>query len=504
VLSPQQLAVATPADEIGFGGGLGGGKTNLLIGLAVTQHRNSVVFRSEFTQLRGADGIWDQSVAMIGARGLPNRSVFAWHDLPGGRTLEFAGVRTLDQAIRKWKGRPHDLKGFDEVTEIPESVFRFMLGWLRTSHVGQRTRVVATFNPPLTEEGQWVNRYWAPWLDPHHPNPAKPGELRWFVVDDGKDREVPGPAWGPDRAPAVKVKTPDGELWVKPRSRTFIPSRVEDNPYYMRTGYADVLDALPEELQRLRGGDFHAAMPDDAWQVIPTAWVKLAQARWRPDGHDGAPLTAVGVDPSRGGKDEFVIAPRHDAWVAPLLVHPGKAVPDGPTGAALVARVLDGQVTTPVQVDSGGIGAATVDALRALTGLRVVALNGAEKSRVRDKSGRYGFVNRRAEWHWRMREALDPASGQDLALPPDHQLRADLCAPRWTLTPRGIQVEDKDKIKERLGRSPDRGEAAIYACAQPGEGPLELLFTSPPDVDDLASQVAVLKAQLGVGGNRGG
>lgn len=460
VVSPQQVAVESEADELFFGGGLGGGKTDLLIGLGLTEHFNSVIFRSQFTQLRGADGLWSRSEALVGLRGQPNRSEFMWRGLPGGRTLQFGGVGTMREAL-KWKGRPHDMKGFDEITEFSEAVYRFLIAWLRTSRLGARVRVVATGNPPITEEGQWVIRYWAPWLDPHHPNPAKPGELRWFIVDEaGKDREVPGPAHGPGRAPAVKV----GEKWVRPRSRTFIPSSVEDNPYYMRTGYADVLDALPEELQRMRAGDFAAASPDHQWQVIPTAWVMAAQARWTADGGDTEPLSAVGVDPSRGGQDEFVIAPRHGSWVGPLDAHSAKEAPDGPSGAAMVFRVARGDLAVPVHVDSGGIGAATYDALNALK-MHAVALNGAEKSFERDRTGRYGFVNRRAEWHWRMREALSPDSGQDLALPPDPQLRADLCAPRWTLTPRGIQVEPKERVKYRIGRSPDRGEAVIYACA---------------------------------------
>lgn len=37
--------------------------------------------------------------------------------------------------------------------------------------------------------------------------------------------------------------------------------------------------------------------------------------------------------------------------------------------------------------------------------------------------------------------------------------------PKWRLTPRVIQVEPKEEIKERLGRSPDCGEAVTYAFA---------------------------------------
>jgi hypothetical protein len=64
---------------------------------------------------------------------------------------------------------------------------------------------------------------------------------------------------------------------------------------------------------------------------------------------------------------------------------------------------------------------------------------------------------------WRLREALDPDKGENLALPPDTELKADLCAPRWKLTAQGIQIELKDEVKKRIGRSPDKGDAVILA-----------------------------------------
>ena len=103
-------------------------------------------------------------------------------------------------------------------------------------------------------------------------------------------------------------------------------------------------------------------------------------------------------------------------------------------------------------------------------------MNASESSEAKDMAGVLGFVNQRAEWWWRTREALDPKSGQELALPPDSELRADLCAPRWKLTVRGIQIEAKDEIIKRIGRSPDRGDALVYAHAiktMPGAGVLE-------------------------------
>lgn len=479
LLSPQEAAAESLADELGFGGGAGGGKTDLVIGLAVTRHQNSVIFRKEFTQFQGADGLIARSKQIIGLRGEFNENKHLWHDLPGGRSLEFGAV-AHEKRRSKWQGRPHDLKGFDEVTQISEMLYRFLIGWLRTTTSGQRCRVVSTFNPPSTEEERWVLRYWAPWLDPHHPHPASSGELRWYVVVDDKDIEVD------DGTPLVRggkpgcphlilpehLQCPDchGAI-LRPRSRTFIPSSVEDNPYYLRTGYADTLNAMPEPYRsQLRHGNFLAGVKDDEWQVMPTAWVIAAQQRWTSTGGvdaDGTPvpLTQVGVDPSRGGTAEFVIAKSHRGWIAPLVIHPATAAPTGQAGAALVFKAVLSK-TVPIQIDIGGsAGSSVYDQCRDL-GLQAIDLDGSRASKATDKSKKLHFVNKRAAWHWRMRELLDPDNPDRVALPPDPQLRADLCAARWHPTPRGIRIEEKDEIMKRLGRSPDRGEGVIYACVQ--------------------------------------
>lgn len=499
VLSPQLAALESEADELFFGGSPGGGKTFLLFGAALTRHRNSIIFRRQFTQLRSAEGLIETSRALIGMRGRFNGSM--WRDLPGGRTLEFGSVQH-EQDKEKYKGRAHDLKGFDEIPDFTLSQYRFLGGWLRTSHIGQRTRIIATGNPPTTEEGQWVNVYWGPWLDPSHPNPAKPGELRWYIVDkDGKDVEVPG---------SDRVEM-DGRM-VQPRSRTFIPSMVEDNPIYIATNYTDVLDALPEPLRsQLRFGNFTAAQGDHPMQVIPRAWVVAAQARWRPDGGAGKTLSALGVDPSRGGQDEFAMARRYENWVDTLILHAAKEAPDGHTGAMLVARAVFMDRTVPVQIDvCGEAGPSVYDHAgrkpgggeEAGFGLKAVGLNGARKSTRKDKSGSLKFFNKRTEWHWRMREALDPTSGLEIALPPDSQLRSDLCAPRWELTLTGqIKVELKEEIKKRIGRSPDRGEAVLYAFAQqdkPEHGLIGVGGETGSEVDELERRLAELQKEMGV------
>lgn len=64
---------------------------------------------------------------------------------------------------------------------------------------------------------------------------------------------------------------------------------------------------------------------------------------------------------------------------------------------------------------------------------------------------------------WSLREKLDPASGLKIALPPDEKLKADLASPAYEINARGVVVESKEHLLKRLGHSPDRGDAVVYA-----------------------------------------
>ena len=253
---------------------------------------------------------------------------------------------------------------------------------------------------------------------------------------------------------------------IVPKSRTFIPARLSDNPLLLATGYGATLQALPEPLRsQMLYGDFTAGVGSDPYQIIPRAWVEAANARWAAaNGTDHGPQSGLGVDVARGGSDQTVISPRHGTWFAPLLTYPGSATPDGKSVATLVLAAAQGQPL--VQVDVIGVGGSVYDHLRPSMA-HVTGVNVGRKSTARDKSGKLGFVNLRAQLWWQMREALDPLTGQDLALPPDRELLADLCAPRWRLQSNGIIVESKDDLRKRLGRSPDKADAVILAQMAP-------------------------------------
>lgn len=447
---PQTAACACPADELFFGGEAGGGKSDILMGLALTDHRHSLLLRR--TNREAAKFI-KRVADMVGHRKGWNgqRSIFT---LPG-RFIEFGGCQ-LEDDKQKYKGDPHDLIGFDEIADFSESQYRFIIGWNRSSDPGQRCRVVAAGNPPTRAEGRWVIKYWGAWLDPSHPHPACEGELRWYTTIAGEDREVDGP--GPHLV---------GGEWVRARSRSFIRSQLVDNPDLAESNYDAVLAALPAELRAAyRDGRFDLALPDDDWQAIPTAWIAAAQERWQPDGNAGLAMTAMALDPAGGGRDSAELACRYGGWYAPLVSARGRETADGSAMAGLIIRHRRDEC--PVIVDvGGGYGGSVITRLND-NGIAHLKFDGAARSQASAQGSGLKFANKRSEAWWRFREALDPdkSGASTIALPPDDELRADLAAPRWTPGPRGIQIEAKDEIRSRIGRSPGKGDAAVMALSE--------------------------------------
>lgn len=451
---PQTEAYFHPADVLLYGGQGGGGKSDLGLGLAFTAHRRALVLRRQYTNL-GA--LMERAIEINGGRQGFNGSPPPLLRTDDGRYIQFAGCQRLGDE-QDWQGQPFDLKVFDEATQFLELQVRFHLGWLRSTVEGQRVRAVLGTNPPVDASGDWIIGMFRPWLDVTHPKPAKPGELRWYVTaPDGKDLEVDGPA---------PVELPGADRPLIPMSRSFIPAKLSDNPYLIHTGYQAKLDGLPEPIRSaVRDGNFMAARADDEFQVIPMSWILAAQARWQPDGWKPHAMTAAGLDIG-AGRDETTLALRYGGWYAPIEAITGDEAKDPAHAAALVVRHR--KDNCPVVVDvGGGFGGPSLMLFKD-NGIACQQFNGAGASKAKTRDGTLSFVNKRAEAWWRFREELDPGQegGSAIALPSDPKLIADLAAPTWKLTTRGIQIESKEEIRARLGRSPDRGDAVVMAMSE--------------------------------------
>lgn len=449
--SPQKQAYHSPADELFYGGAAGGGKSDLLLGLAATQHQRSIIFRRVFPN---TSALIERGKEIYGFG--YNEAKHFWR--LGQRLIAIGSV----QYERDWvnfRGRPHDLYAFDEITEFTERQYRAITAWNRSTVPGQRCRVVCTGNPPTQSEGTWVLSYWGAWLNPRHPNPAAPGELVWYARIDDKDTEV---GRGDRRPDPVWIEKENRH--VNPRSRTFIPARLEDNPVLFASGYADVLDALPEPLRsQMRLGVFGLEIEDDPWQLIPTAWLDAAIARWQATSFEevqaARSVTAVGVDVSRGGKDESVISERFGNYFATLRVYEGNQITTGEALATIVRPLVTKR--TIVNIDAIGVGASPYDTLKLSCHCNPV--NFGSGSDATDKSGLLKMLNCRAEAYWGLREALDPETGLNLAIPPDPALRQELLAHTWLLRGDRVQIVQKQQIHEAIGRSPNRADALVLA-----------------------------------------
>ncbi len=433
---PQTEAFKSAAFETLFGGAAGGGKSFLLLGLARSQHKSVLLLRRTYPELE--DSLILKSKQVYGNPERYNVAKHVW-EFEDGTRIRFGHLEHEDD-VHKYLSSEFDLVGFDELTQFTQFQYEYLLSRARTTLKGQRVRLVACTNPG-GEGHDWVVARWAAWLDETYPHPAAVGELRYFKRDDSGHE--------------IETMPDDPEAM----SRTFIAARLIDNPY-LGEDYRRTLNLLPEPLRsQLLHGDWKAGQVDEAYQLIPRAWIKAAMARWTAEGKKDL-LTSLGVDVARGGNDKTVIAKRYGNWIAPLEKYPGTTTSSGQDVVTLFASSLThGAVAN---IDVIGVGASAYD-IASAQNLNVQAINVAEKSDANDKSGKLSFTNKRAEYCWRLREKLDPDNGSELALPNDPELLADLCALRWRMQPNGIRIESKDEMRSHLGRSPDAGDAVMLA-----------------------------------------
>jgi len=420
---PQVDAYNCVAFETLYGGAAGGGKSDLILGLARTKHKRALLLRRTFPDLERS--LITRSLEFYGDVRLYNSSKHVWsiddQRIEFGH-MEQVGTPQAPKDEGSYASAQYDFVGFDQLEQFPQYAYEFMFSRVRTVKDNQRVRMVSTANP-VGEGVAWIMDRWGAWLDETHPNRAKSGEIRWYKRN-AEGREVETTADDPDAV-----------------SRTFIAAGLSDNPY-IKDDYRKQLALLPEPLRSaLMLGLWSAMLTDDAYQVIPRAWIKAAMDRWSVDGKgNGQAFTAVDV--ARGGDDYTVIARRWGDWYAELEKHSGRETKQGQDVVALIMNEAGA-----TGIDVIGVGASAYDIATMQNGLRVGSINFANKSDETDKSGTLKFVNKRAEYYWKLREALAPDSEYTISLPPDPQLLGDLISPHWSMQSNGIKIEENVVLK---------------------------------------------------------
>ena len=244
-------------------------------------------------------------------------------------------------------------------------------------------------------------------------------------------------------------------------------SRLRDDWYTMHVSCVDsprVAEDFVEDMKKRYGEDspaFHVRVlgnfpPSEEDTVIPVA---LIDAAMNNDIRIHEDTTAIwGLDVARQGGDASVLCKRQGPVVHPLTVWRNLDLMQL-TGAvkAEYDALAPSKRPAEIIVDSNGFGAGVLDRLREL-GLPARGLNVSERALSKDT-----YLNLRAELWFKCKAWLE---GQDVKLPRDDLLWAELAAPRYHFTSAGkLQVESKDAMKKRGVPSPDRADAVCLALA---------------------------------------
>lgn len=167
----------------------------------------------------------------------------------------------------------------------------------------------------------------------------------------------------------------------------------------------------------------------------------------------------VGVDIARFGDDKTVLCFRKGRYCYKLEEY---AHLDSVEVANRLTAIIQDLKPARIFIDAGNTGAAIYDILKDRGyGKTVRAVNFGSKAINDDR-----YFNKRAEM-WAL--ANDWLKDENLVqLVNDDELLDDLCSVNKAYDSKGrLQLESKDKVKERIGRSPDKADAFVLTFAEP-------------------------------------
>jgi hypothetical protein len=397
-----------------YGGAVGGGKSVCLVNDALIQALayagNRVgIFRWEYstfmkTTFKTMLGWVFGPAGLVVGHNQPKHEV----RLVNGSEIVYGGLKPSSSAsgdpLSLVKSLELGAAYVDEVTDVPSKVFEFLPG--RTGRVVCRTPGGGAGYPPQRVMCSC--------------NPA----LGW-----------------------VKQKWVDQQL----PNHVFIPARVADNPHLpesyqenLRREWADNEEALRRYLE----GDWDAVVDHEA--IFPAPWLMRAQrSKYVPREGDAVEF---GVDVGAYGSDATVVIMRTGHRAEVLLEKRRQSTMET---ADQVAMLADLHHPSSIKVDAIGVGQGVCDRLSQLGFPVFPFVGGAKPTDPR-------YKNLRASAYWELRTLLERGL---VDLPRHSGLINEMGEIHFSQTPsdKTIQVESKETIKKRLGRSPDFADACVYA-----------------------------------------
>lgn len=261
-------------------------------------------------------------------------------------------------------------------------------------------------------------------------NPEEPKGLLYRAVK-GKSLQrwgimkVSGDPEDPKRSPLVS------KTWAQEMIDMF----GRDNPWVKVNVFGEYPDVSTTSL--LTEDEIDAAMK----RTIENAAVKNSQSR-------------MGIDVARGGIDSSAIVRRQGLKVWPIEMVPSNVL--GPELAGKAALLVQDNRIERIFVDNtGGYGSSVIDSLQLFPRLDVTPV--VYNSRAQDQR----YYNKRTEMWVRMRDWVKKGG----CLPYDKMLAEELMMPLLLFHGGVMRLEEKEQIKKRLGRSPDRADALAQTFA---------------------------------------
>ena len=229
----------------------------------------------------------------------------------------------------------------------------------------------------------------------------------------------------PKRTPRVSVE----------HAQEMIDTYGRDNPWVMAT----ILGLFP---------------PAGFNQLLSVEDVNAAMARHHRDDAYSFAARVLGVDVAREGDDKSVIFPRQGLVATqPQVLRNANSI----LGAATVLQKWQDWDADGCFVDNtGGFGGGWIDQLQVLN-KSPIGIHFAGKA----TDSRY--ANIRAEMWWKMAEWIKGGG----AIPKIPEMVGELTTPTYSFKGDQLIIEPKEKIKERLGRSPDYADALALTFAYP-------------------------------------